>query len=323
MTLITRRSALSGLATTLAAPALAQSEWPSRPVTIIVPQAAGGTNDLIARLLADKLTDLLGQRFVVDNRVGAGGNIGQAAASRAAPDGQTIMVTTSSSHVTNPGLYPNPGFDPLKDYAAISMLARLPLVLCVHPSFPAQTTAELIKLAKERPGFYSYGSAGNGTLNHLVAEMLKSRAGVDIKHIPYRGVAAMLADLVGGHIPIGTANLPSVISQLQGNAVRPLGVSTAQRAPIIPNVPPLADVLPGFDAELWVALFAVAGTPQPIITRLREATLRAIAMPDLREKFAQNGAEPITSTPEALQAKVAADLVSWAEIIRSSGARIE
>ena len=140
MTLITRRMALSGLATTLAAPALAQTGWPQRPVTLIVPQAAGGTNDLIGRFLADKLSDLLGQRFVVDNRVGAGGNIGQAAMSRAVADGQTVMVTTSSSHVTNPNLYPNPGFDPLKDYAPISMLARLPLVLCVNPSFPARTT---------------------------------------------------------------------------------------------------------------------------------------------------------------------------------------
>jgi tripartite-type tricarboxylate transporter receptor subunit TctC len=323
VTLITRRMALSGLATTLAAPALAQTGWPQRPVTLIVPQAAGGTNDLIGRFLADKLSDLLGQRFVVENRVGAGGNIGQAAVSRAAPDGQTVMVTTSSSHVTNPNLYPNPGFDPLKDYAPISMLARLPLVLCVNPSFPARTTAELIAMAKDRPGALSYGSAGNGTLNHLVAEMLKSRAGVDIKHIPYRGVAAMLGDLVGGHLQIGTANLPSVISQLQSRAVRPLGVTTLTRAPIIPDVPPIADTLPGFDAELWVALFAVAGTPQPILAKLREATLQAMAMPDMREKFLQNGAEPIVSTPEELQAKVVADLASWGEVIRTSGARIE
>lgn len=318
-----RRLVLAGLSAGLAAPALAQGAWPSRPVTVIVPQAAGGTNDIVGRLVSEKLSDILGQRFVVENRVGAGGNIGQQAAARAAPDGYTIMITTSASHVINPALFANPGFDAVADYEPISLLATLPNVVVVHPSFPARTMAELIAMAKARPGELTYGSAGNGTLNHLVGEMLKSRAGLDIRHIPYRGVAAMLNDMIGGHLQLGFANLPSCIAQLQANQVRALAVSSLARAPLIPDVPAISETIPGFDAELWAAIFAAKATPKPILDRLGEATARAMAMPDMKGRFDAAGATIATSTPEALRAKVAADLRSWAEIVRVSGARIE
>lgn len=318
-----RRLVLAGLSAGFATPAIAQSAWPTRPVTVIVPQAAGGTNDIVGRLLSEKLSDILGQRFVVENRVGAGGNIGQQAAARAAPDGYTIMITTSASHVINPALFANPGFDAVADYEPISLLATLPNVVVVHPSFPARTMAELIAMAKARPGELTYGSAGNGTLNHLVGEMLKWRAGLDIRHIPYRGVAAMLNDMIGGHLQLGFANLPSCIAQLQANQVRALAVSSLARAPLIPDVPAISETIPGFDAELWAAIFAAKATPKPILDRLGEATARAMAMPDMKGRFDAAGATIATSTPDALRAKVAADLRSWAEIVRVSGARIE
>lgn len=318
-----RRLVLAGLSVGLASPAIAQGAWPTRPVTVIVPQAAGGTNDIVGRLVSEKLSDILGQRFVVENRVGAGGNIGQQAAARAAPDGYTIMITTSASHVINPALFANPGFDAVADYEPISLLATLPNVVVVHPSFPARTMAELIAMAKARPGELTYGSAGNGTLNHLVGEMLKSRAGLDIRHVPYRGVAAMLNDMIGGHLQLGFANLPSCIAQLQANQVRALAVSSLARAPLIPDVPAISETIPGFDAELWAAIFAVKATPKPILDRLGEATARAMAMQDMKGRFDAAGATIVTSTPEALRAKVAADLRSWAEIVRVSGARIE
>lgn len=325
MTMIafSRRALLSATGAVLAAPVLAQGAWPARPVTVVVPQAAGGTNDIVGRLVAEKLSEALGQRFVVENRVGAGGNLGQQAAARAAPDGYTIMITTSASHVINPALYASPGFNAARDYAPISLLATLPNVVVVHPSFPARTLAELIAMAKARPGEIPYASAGNGTLNHLVGEMLKSRAGIDLRHIPYRGVAAMLNDMVGGHIQLGFANLPSCIAQLQAGQVRALAVSSLRRAPLIPDVPAISETVPGFDAELWVGIFAVAGTPQPIVERLIGTTAQVMALPDMKGRFDAAGATIVTSTPAELQGRVERDLVAWAEIVRTSGARIE
>lgn len=328
MPAFTRRAALGLLSSALAAPALsrqalAQADYPNRPVTVIVPQAAGGANDIIGRIVAEKLAEVMGQRFVVENRAGAGGNLGSQAAARSAPDGYTLLVTISASQAINPALYARTGFDPVKDFAPVSMLGTVPNVLVVNPAFPARTVADLIRMAKEKPGEYQYASAGNGTLNHLVGEMLKSRAGIDLKHIPYRGIAPALSDVIAGHVPITFSNLPAVISQIQAGTVRALGVSTLKRNANIPDVPPIADTVPGFDAELWIALYAVAGTPQPIVDRLVTATHAALAKPDMKEKFAQQGADIVTSTPGELAAKLEGDLKVWAEIVRASGARIE
>ena len=328
MSALSRRTALGLVSSALAAPILstrvaAQADYPNRPVTVIVPQAAGGANDIIGRIVAEKLADVLGQRFVVENRAGAGGNLGSQAAARSAPDGYTLLVTISASQAINPALYARTGFDPVKDFAPISMLGTVPNVLVVNPAFPARTVADLIRMAKDKPGEYQYASAGNGTLNHLVGEMLKSRAGIDLKHIPYRGIAPALSDVIAGHVPITFSNLPAVISQIQAGTVRALGVSTLKRNANIPDVPPIADTVPGFDAELWIALYAVAGTPQPIVDRLVAATHAALAKPDMKDKFAQQGADIVTSTPQELTAKLESDLKVWAEIVRASGARIE
>ncbi|CEJ10662.1 Tripartite tricarboxylate transporter family receptor [bacterium YEK0313] len=328
MPALSRRATLGLLSSVVAAPALstrllAQADYPNRPVTVIVPQAAGGANDIIGRIVAEKLADVLGQRFVVENRAGAGGNLGSQAAARSAPDGYTLLITISASQAINPALYARTGFDPVKDFAPISMLGTVPNVLVVNPAFPARTVADLIRMAKDKPGEYQYASAGNGTLNHLVGEMLKSRAGIDLKHIPYRGIAPALSDVIAGHVPITFSNLPAVISQIQAGTVRALGVSTIKRNANIPDVPPIADTVPGFDAELWIALYAVAGTPQPIVDRLVAATHAALAKPDMKEKFAQQGADIVTSTPQELAAKLESDLKVWSEIVRASGARIE
>ncbi|QCI64425.1 Bug family tripartite tricarboxylate transporter substrate binding protein [Phreatobacter stygius] len=323
MPAVSRRAALGLLSSALAAPAFAQADYPNRPVTVVVPQAPGGANDIIARIIAEKLSEVMGQRFVIENKAGAGGNLGSQAAARATPDGYTLLVTISASQAINPALYARTGFDPVKDFAPISMLGTVPNVLVVNPNFPARTVADLIRMAKEKPGDYHYASAGNGTLNHLVGEMLKSRAGIDLKHIPYRGIAPALSDVIAGHVPITFSNLPAVISQIQAGTVRALGVSTQKRNANIPDVPAIAETVPGFDAELWIAIYGVAGTPQPIIDRLVRATHEALAKPDMKAKFAQQGADIVASTPAELAAKLEADLKVWAEIVRTSGAKIE
>ncbi|PTM61261.1 tripartite tricarboxylate transporter substrate binding protein [Phreatobacter oligotrophus] len=323
---IDRRHALgliAAAAPALAGTARAQVDYPNRPVTVIVPQAAGGANDIIGRILAEKLSEVMGQRFVVENRAGAGGNLGSQAAARSTPDGYTLLVTISASQAINPALYARTGFDPVKDFAPVSLLGTVPNVLLVHPGFEARSVADLIRMAKEKPGFYHYASAGNGTLNHLVGEMLKSRAGIDLKHIPYRGIAPALTDVIAGHVPITFANLPAAISQIQAGTVRALGVSTLKRNSFVPQVPTIAETVPGFDAELWIALYAVAGTPQPIVDRLVAATHRALADEQVKAKFAQQGAEVVTSTPAELAARLDADLKVWAEIVKTSGAKIE
>lgn len=323
MSSLSRRTALGLIASGIAEPAFAQADYPNRPVTVIVPQAAGGANDIIGRLVCEKLSEIMGQRFVVENRAGAGGNIGSQAAARSTPDGYTLLITISASQAINPALYARTGFDSVKDFAPISMLGTVPNVLVVHPSFEAKTIADLIRMAKEKPGFYQYASAGNGTLNHLVGEMLKSRAGVDLKHIPYRGIAPALGDVIAGHVPMTFANLPAAISQIQAGTVRALGVSTLKRNDKIPDVPAIAETVPGFDAELWIAIYGIAGTPQPVVDKLVAATHRALASPEMKAKFAQQGADIVTSTPAELAAKLEADLKTWAEIVKTSGARIE
>lgn len=320
---IARRAAL-GLSLALLPSAGARAQaYPARPVTVIVPQAPGGTNDIVARLIADKLGEGLGQRFLVENRAGAGGNIGTAAAAKASQDGHTLLVTISSSQAINPALYKSTGFDPVADFEPITLLAAVPNVLVVHPSLPATSVAELIELARRSPGSLQYASAGNGTLNHLLAEMLKSRAGLDMVHVPYRGVAPALNDIVAGHMKLGFASMPSVIAQIQGGTLRALGVSTLRRSPAAPEIPAIAETLPGFGADLWVGLFAVRGTPREVTQRLLTEAHRALADPEVRRKLAAQGAEIVTSSPDELAAILRDDLAKWAEIVRTANVRIE
>ena len=297
--------------------------YPIKAVTLIVPQTAGGTNDIIARLMAQKLGENLGQSFIVDNRPGAGGNIGTAASARAAKDGYTLLLTISSAQAINPALYTHTGFDPVKDFEAVAAIASVPNLLVVHPSFPAQTLAEFIQITRSNPGKYQFASAGNGTLNHLLGEMLNSMADIQVQHIPYKGVAPALNDLLGGHVPIAFASVPSVIAHVRSGKLRALGVSSAERNAALPEVPAIGEAVPGYSGDLWVGLFAVAGTPRDIVAILNSAVNKALADKDLKEKFAALGAQLLGGTPEQLNATLRSDMARWASVVKASGARLD
>ena len=304
-------------------PAGAQSEYPSRPVTLVVPFPAGGSTDLVARLIASGMTKHLGQQVVVENRGGAGGNIGSAAVARAEPDGYTILMATVATHALNPALYKKMPYDPVEDFAPVSLLALIPNVLVVNNDFPAKSVQELIDLLKADPGKYSYASSGNGTPLHLSGELFKSMAGVDMVHVPYKGAGPALVDLMGGHVPIMFDNLPPSLEHIRAGSLRGLGVTTKERVPSIPELPAIAETLPGYETYSWNAFFAPADTPEPIIRKLNEAALAAVKDPEVTAKLKDLSATPVGSTPEELAAHVKAELAKWAPIVKASGAQLD
>jgi tripartite-type tricarboxylate transporter receptor subunit TctC len=320
-----QRRTLLALALSLAAgtPALAQDKFPSKPVTIIVPQAAGGANDTIARVIAQKLSEQTGQSFVVDNRTGAGGNVGTAAAARSRPDGYTLLLTADSAMVINPALYKSTGFDPVKDFEPIGSVATAGYVLVAHPSFPARNTAELVALAKQQPGKINIGSAGNGTLNHLIGEMLGKATGIDLVHIPYKGSSAAATDLVAGQVQVSVQSLPSSIAFIRSGKMKVLGVVNPKRLPVLPDAPTIGETVKGFGATPWYGLFAPAGTPKAIIQQLNAEIAKALESKDAQERLAGAGCEPFRSTPEQFAQLVRDDLPRWAKIVKESGATID
>jgi tripartite-type tricarboxylate transporter receptor subunit TctC len=297
--------------------------YPAKPVTIIVPQAAGGANDILGRILAQQLIQHFGQQFVVENRVGAGGNIGTAAAAKAPKDGYTLLFTISAAHAVNPTLYAQPGFDPVKDFDPVMLVATVPFLLVVNPSVPAQSVKELIDLAKAQPGQIAYGSSGNGTTNHLLGEMFKSMAGVDMLHVPYKGVAAILTDMLGGRVQAAFASVPSVRSHVREGKLRAIGISTLKRSSVAPEVAPVGDTVKGYDADFWVGLFTPAGTPKDVPARLHGALVKALASAEVREKFAAQGAEVVGGTPEQLSAALRDDVGKWAKVVKTAGIKID
>ena len=311
---------LAGWMPTLAG---AQSEYPSRPVTLVVPFPAGGSTDLVARLIGSAMTKHLGQQLVIENRGGAGGNIGSAAVARAEPDGYTILMATVATHALNPALYKKMPFDPVEDFAPVSLLALIPNVLVVNNDFPAKSVQELIDLLKADPGKYSYASSGNGTPLHLSGELFKSMAGVDMVHVPYKGAGPALVDVMGGHVPIMFDNLPPSLEHIRAGSLRGLGVTTKERAPSIPELPAIAETLPGYETYSWNAFFAPADTPEPIIRKLNEAALAAVKDPEVTAKLKDSSATPVGSTPEELAAHVKAELAKWAPIVKASGAQLD
>ncbi|CAG9177494.1 tripartite tricarboxylate transporter substrate binding protein [Cupriavidus respiraculi] len=321
------RHALAGIASALAllsaAGAAHADTWPSKPIQMIVPQAPGGTNDIVARLVAADLSQRLGQQVVVENRPGAGGNIGTQAAARAKPDGYTLLMTISSSQAINPSLYRSVPFDPVKDFEPIAPVASVPNVLVVNPAFQAKTLPELIGMAKAKPGEYRYASAGNGTLNHLLGEMLNSMAGIQLEHVPYKGVAPALNDVLGNQVPMAFASLPSVLAHIKAGKVRALGVSSAKRSPFAPDIPAIGETVPGYSGDLWVALFAVKGTPKEVTEKLSQTMQSALADKGLRDKLAAQGAEVMSGSPQQLAALLKADIDKWAKIVKSSGAQVD
>ncbi len=303
--------------------ALAQDRYPSRPVTLIVPQAPGGANDTIARIVAQKLSEALGQQFIVDNKPGAGGNIGTAAAAKAKNDGYTLMLTVNSAHVINPSLYKSTGFDPVKDFDPITPVATAGYVLVANNSFAPKTVAELIAAAKAAPGKYMIASAGNGTLNHLIGEMLGKAAGIELTHVPYKGASAAVTDLVGGQVQVSVQSLPSSISFIKAGKLKVLGVVNEKRVAALPDVPTIGETINGFGSTPWYGLFAPAGTPKAIVAQLQAAVAQVLDAPDTKDKLATVGCEPFKGTPEQFAALVKDDLPRWAKIVKDSGATVD
>ena len=321
---IQRRAALAlALAAACWNVAQAQDKYPSRPVTLIVPQAAGGANDTIARVIAQKLTEQTGQSFVVDNRPGAGGNVGTVAAAKARPDGYTLMLTADSSMVINPSLYKSAGFDPQKDFEPVSPVATAGYVLVANTNFPAKNVSDLIALAKQQPGKINIGSAGNGTLNHLIGEMLSKQTGVDLVHIPYKGAAAAVTDLIAGQVQVSVQSLPSSIAHIRSGKIKVLGVVNPKRVPALPDAPTIGETIRGFGTTPWYGMFAPAGTPKAVVQLLNAEINKALDSKDVQERLAGAGTEPYKGSPEQMATIVREDLPRWGRIVKESGASID
>ncbi len=301
----------------------AQDKYPSRPVTLIVPQAAGGANDAIARVVGQKLTELTGQSFIVENRPGAGGNVGTAAAAKAKPDGYTLMLTVNSAHVINPSLYKNTGFDPVKDFEPVAPVATAGYVLVANPSFAPKNVAELVTLAKSQPGKITIASAGNGTLNHLIGEMLGKATGIDMVHVPYKGAAGAVTDLVGGQVQVSVQSLPSSLAFIKSGKLKVLGVVNEKRVAALPDVPTIGETVKGFGSTPWYGVFAPAGTPKAVIAQLNAAIGKALDSKDVQDKLAGVGCEPYKGTSEQFASVVQEDLPKWARIVKDSGATVD
>jgi tripartite-type tricarboxylate transporter receptor subunit TctC len=318
--------ALAGLAAaSLASSAFAQAAYPTRPVRIIVPFAAGGTTDIFARLIGEKLSQQLGQQFVVENRGGAGGNIGSDAVAKAEPDGYTLLMGTVGTHAINPSLYARMPFDPLTDFAPVAFAAGVPNLMVVNPkNVKATTVQEFIAEAKAATKKFTMASSGNGTSIHLSGEMFKGATGVDMAHVPYRGSGPAINDLVGGQVDVMFDNLPSCIEQVRAGNLRALAVTSSTRSDAIPNAPTLAESgLPGFDATSWFALFAPKGTPAAITAKLNEETRKALDTPELKKRFADLGGDIRPMSPDELMAYVRAEHAKWSAAVKASGARLE
>ncbi|BEU98426.1 tripartite tricarboxylate transporter substrate binding protein [Acidovorax sp. DW039] len=313
-----RAACAAAVPASLGLPALAQpAAWPARPVRVIVPFGAGSGNDIVARLMGDHLGRALGQPIVVDNRVGANGSIGADAVARSAPDGYTLFVTTNTTQAANPALMKKLNYDPIKDFAPIGRIANTPAMLVVNPSLPVRNLQELITLAKSRPGKLTYASGSAGTL--VPAAMLTHMAGIDMLHVPYKTIPPALNDVVAGQVDMMFTDMATGMPQVKGGKVRAIGVSSLQPVASLPDVPPIAATIKGFELLAWYAMYAPAGTPTPIIERLSRELQAAVNHPGLRERLASLGLQPVSSTPQELADFSRSELARWGQLIRSAG----
>lgn len=305
-------------------PAWAQN-WPAKPVRMIVPFPAGGATDIIARILAEKLTATFGQSFVVENRAGASGLIGETAVARAAPDGYTVLLTGNGPHAVNPGLFEPMPYDPIKDFAQISLTSVLPLVLNVHPSVPAKTLSEFVAWVKANPGKLNYASPGIGSPPHLTMELFKSQNGLDIVHVPYKGSSLALTDLIGGQVSVTFDNALASYQHIKSGAIRALAIGSAQRLHSLPDVPTFKESgFPDFEAYTWTALVAPAGVPADVVTQLADATARILGTQAVKDSLAAQGAIAASSTPAELEKRTRAEIEKWSQVIAKAGiARIK
>jgi tripartite-type tricarboxylate transporter receptor subunit TctC len=288
-----------------------------------VPFAPGGTTDLTARIVAEQLGQALKQTFVIENKAGAGGNIGAAEVAKAAPDGYTFLMGTPGTQAINQFLYSKMPYDTAKDLVPVSFVVRVPNVMILNPSVPAKNLKEFIALAKAKPGALSYGSPGNGSTGHLSSELFKTQANVFITHIPYRGSGPMLQDLLAGQIQVSIDNLPSALPHIQAGKLVAIGVTSENKVAALPDVPPIASVLPGYVAESWFVLVAPAGTPQAIIDKLSAEVDRILKKPEVVERFSKLGATPVGGTPKQLGDFIAAETMKWKAVVKASGAKLD
>lgn len=309
----------------VATPVLSQGSYPDRPILFIVPQAAGGANDTIARIVTHRLGQVLKQAMVVENRAGAGGNIGTVAAARAKPDGYTLLFTTNGTQVINPSLYKSgTGFDPIKDFEPVATVATAGYVLVANPSFPPKDVKELVAHVKKQPkDAISYASAGNGTMNHLIGAMFEKTAGIQMVHIPYKSAAAAATDVVGGQVPLSVQSVPSSISFIQAGKLKVLAVANEKRLVAFPNVPTVGETYPGFGATPWYGIFAPAGTPKPVLDKIAAAVNEVLAAKEVQDALAAQGCEVFKKTPTEFAKLIQSELPMWAKIVKDSGAKVD
>lgn len=308
----------------LAQPALADSSYPNKPIRLVVPFSPGGSTDVVARLLAEQLKTELGQPIIVDNKPGAGGNIGGDAVAKSAPDGYTLLMAAAGPTVINPSLYSKMPYDPLKDLAPVTMIVREHNLMAINPAIPAKTVKEFIAYAKSRPGQLNFGSPGNGSPAQLAGELLNQTAGISLQHVPYKGSGPAVVDLVAGHISMMIDNMPALLPHVQSGKLRALAVASEKRASAAPEVPTMIESgLQGYVVTAWKGLMVPAGTPSDIVNKLNKAMVKILAKPDMRQRMIDMGAEPVGDTPEQFAASIKKEAAWWAALVKSTGTKLD
>jgi tripartite-type tricarboxylate transporter receptor subunit TctC len=321
---LARLLAVAGAIAAMTQPATAADPYPNKPIRIVVAYTPAGTTDILARIIGQKLTEAWGQAVVVDNKPGANGNIGTEYAAKAAPDGYTLLMTTAAPHGVNPSLYRKLGFDAVKDFAGVSLVATVPNALMVNPSLPVKNVKELIAYAKANPGKLSFGSPGNGSTGHMSMELFMSMTGTDMVHVPYKGNAGVMTDLVGGQIQVTLDNLTPYMSQVKSGKIRLLAVSPAKRSRAVPDIPTIAEAgVPGYETGAWFGLVAPAKTPRDIVEKLSAETARILKLPDVNQKLLEQSAEPVGNTPQQFDAFIKSEIAKWAKVIKDAKVELQ
>jgi tripartite-type tricarboxylate transporter receptor subunit TctC len=313
---------LAAVATTFAGPAPAQT-YPAKPIRLVSPYAPGGGTDILARLIGQKLTESLGQPVVVENRPGGGGVIGTEVVAKSAPDGYTIMLASPSPIVVAPHLHKKLGYDPLKDLAPVTLITVVPAVMAVHPSLPVKSVKELIVLARAKPSALTFSSSGNGGTGHLSGEMLKMMAGVDMLHVPYKGTGPATTAVLSGEVSLTFGNIISLLPHVKGSRLRSLAVTTPKRSPVLPEVPAVAETLPGYSAGPWYGVLAPGNTPQDVIAKLNQEIVKILRSPEVKQTLASEGADPVGSTPADFAKHLKSETERWGKVVREARMKVD